>query len=189
MEYLDEVILKERKELEYQSHTTLEAGIYVDDNLITFTEQQLEDLNISVYLPDDFILMPPQVKDIKYPSKEAPDVILTSLSSTINIGFSKLEIIIEEKDTVQIREQFQNVIKNVNPSIMIMKNETGETNTGQEMSWFDFRGYSVDGQSYNRMYFYRMKKFVIHGIFNCPMSDKVNWSQIVDQLYCTVQEL
>lgn len=37
MEYFDEEILEARRELERLKHTTLETGIYVGDELITFT--------------------------------------------------------------------------------------------------------------------------------------------------------
>ena len=36
MDYYDEQILQSRQEEERQKHTTLETGIYVEDDLITF---------------------------------------------------------------------------------------------------------------------------------------------------------
>ena len=62
------------------------------------------------------------------------------------------------------------------------------------MSWFQFKGYALDGQNFNRMYFIKMKKSVLHGIFNCPMRVKEEYAcyyksgrilrRILDILYC-----
>ena len=86
MEYFDEEILEARRELERLKHTTLETGIYVGDELITFTNITLPQTKIHIYLPEQFIVMPDLVKDMKYPSKNAPDLIITSLDSMVNLG-------------------------------------------------------------------------------------------------------
>ena len=85
--------------------------------------------------------------------------------------------------------QFQNALQNVNPSIKI-KNITSDifTNQGNEMSWFEYKGYALDGQNYNRMYIVRMRKTVLHGIFNCPMRVKEQWSGIVEKCFLSVEE-
>ncbi len=41
MEYFDEEILDAKRELERLKHTTLETGIYVEDELLTFTQVTL----------------------------------------------------------------------------------------------------------------------------------------------------
>ena len=46
MEYFDEEILEARREMERLKHTTLETGIYVDDELFTFTRVTLPDTKI-----------------------------------------------------------------------------------------------------------------------------------------------
>lgn len=189
MEYFDEEILEARRELEYMKHNTLETGIYVEDELITFTRITLLDTKISIFLPDQFIVMPDMVKDMKYPSKNAPDLMITSLDSMVNFGFNILPVLLEEGDTKVMSGQFQNVLHNVNPSIRI-KNQTSDITTaqGNEMSWFDFKGYTLDGQNYNRIYLISMRKTVLHGIFNCPMRVKQAWKDIVDKCFMSVEE-
>lgn len=189
MEYFDEEILDARRELERLEHTTLESGIYVEDELITFSQVTLPDTKISIYLPESFILMPDMVKDMKYPSKNAPDFVITSLDSTVNFGFNILQVLLEEGDTKTMSEQFQNALHNVNPSIKI-KNQTSDLTTvgGNELSWFDFKGYALDGQNYNRMYIVRMRKTVLHGIFNCPMQFKDAWNDIVEKCFMSIEE-
>lgn len=189
MDYYDEQILQSRQEEERQKHTTLETGIYVEDDLITFQKVTLPDTRIQMFLPEQFIPMPDSVKEVKYPSLNAPDFIVTSLDSTVNFCFNILPETLEEGDTKTMSSQFQNALHNVNPSIRI-KERVNNTATakGNEMSWFDFKGYALDGQTYNRMYIIRMRKNVLHGIFNCPPRVKEEWESIVEQCFNSVEE-
>lgn len=190
MEYFDEEIMEAKRELERQRHTTLETGIYAGDELITFAQVTLPNSKIRIFLPEQFIDMPDVVKDVKYPSKNAPDYIITSLDSMVNLGFNILPVLLEEGDTKVMSSQFQNALHNVNPSIRI-KNRTDDlvTSQGNEMCWFDFKGYVMDGQNYNRMYIVRMRNTVLHGIFNCPMQYKEQWEDIVEQCFLSVEEI
>lgn len=133
--------------------------------------------------------MPDMVKNMKYPSKNAPDFVITSLDSTVNFCFNILSVLLEEGETKVMSSQFQNALQNVNPSIKI-KNITSDifTDQGNEMSWFEYKGYALDGQNYNQMYIVRMRKTVLHGIFNCPMRIKEQWSGIVEKCFLSVEE-
>lgn len=188
MSYYDEEILIIKDDLDRKSHTTLETGIYVGKQLITFSEYTLEQFKISVYLPNCFIVMPEKVRNLKYPSKDAPEMVMTSLDSTVNIAFNKLEIKIAEEEIKRVSQQFQKAIQNINPSIIIDNDKMDVTEEGFEMSWFDFRGFSMDGQSYNRMVFFKLSNCVIHMIFNCQMRDKKDWISIIGQIVKTVKE-
>ena len=189
MEYFDEEILEARRELERLKHTTLETCIYVGDELITFTNITLPQTKIHIYLPEQFIVMPDLVKDMKYPSKNAPDLIITSLDSMVNFGFNILSVSMEEGDTKVMSSQFQNALRNVNPSIKIKKQVNDVTTEhGNEMSWFDFKGYLIDGQNYNRMYLVKMRETVLHGIFNCPMQFKDEWGEIAEKCFMSIEE-
>ena len=189
MEYFDEEILEARRELERLKHTTLETGIYVGDELITFTNITLPQTKIHIYLPEQFIVMPDLVKDMKYPSKNAPDLIITSLDSMVNFGFNILSVSMEEGDTKAMSSQFQNTLRNVNPSIKIKKQVNDVTTEhANEMSWFDFKGYLIDGQNYNRMYLVKMRESVLHGIFNCPMQFKDEWGDIAEKCFRSIEE-
>ncbi len=189
MEYFDEDILEAKRELDKQRHTTLETGIYAGDELITFSQVTLPDSKIRIFLPEQFIVMPDVVKDVKYPSKNAPEYIVTSLDSLVNFAFNILPVFLELGDTKVMSSQFQNALRNVNPSVRI-KNQTDElaTSQGNEMCWFDFKGYAIDGQNYNRMYIVRMRNTVLHGIFNCPMELKEQWEDIVEQCFLSIEE-
>lgn len=188
MDYFDEEILENKRELERQKHTTLETGIYADEELITFTERTLPETTIHLLLPDQFIPMPKIVKKVKYPSIEAPAYIITSLDSTVNIGFNLLPILLQEGDIQGMCTQFLNALKNTNPSISIKNQTDVKTVKGNEISWFEYKGYHLDGQSFNRTYLVKMRKTVLHGIFNCQFKDREKWSNIIEKCFMSIEE-
>nr|WP_289707069.1 hypothetical protein [Enterocloster clostridioformis] len=188
MDYLDEQILKTKWELERKKHDTLETGIYVEEELITFTQMTLPNSSINIYLPNQFVIMPTEVKNLKYPSKDAPDFIVTSLDSMVNICFNILPIILEDGGTNMMSSQFRNALKNINPAIIIQNQVQTVTNQGNEMSWFEFKGYTLDGQSYNRIYLIKMHKVTLHGIFNCPIKIQNQWQHIISKIFLSVEE-
>lgn len=188
MEYLDEELLKAKRKLERQKHTTLESGIYAGEELITFKQTELFDNTIHLFLPDQFVVIPDSVKRVKYPSKDAPAFILTSLDSTVNIGFNLLPVILKEKETELMSAQFQNGLKSVNPSIIIKNQTNMKTEQGNEMSWFEYKGFHLDGQSYNRVYLICLGKNVLHGMFSCNVKDRDDWIEIIEKIFLSVEE-
>ena len=112
----------------------------MEDDLITFSQITLPDTKIRLYLPEQFVVMPDQVREVKYPSLNAPDFIITSLDSTVNFCFNILPVQLEEGDTKTMSSQFQNALRNVNPSIRISERvDNTAADKGSEMSWFGLR--------------------------------------------------
>ncbi|MDR2024415.1 MAG: hypothetical protein LBQ71_14485 [Hungatella sp.] len=188
MDYFDEELLDAKRKMERQMHTTLETGIYAGEELVTFTKIDLPDFSVRMPLPDQFVVMPEEVKKAKYPSQEAPALILTSLSSTVNISFNELPVLLKEREIKIMIGQFQNALENINPSIIIKNQTDTKTDQGNEMSWFEYKGYQLDGQSYNRVYLLRLRKTVLHGTFSCNIKDKEHWREIVERIFMAVEE-
>ena len=111
MEGYDEQILEAQREMERRNYTTLETGIYVDDSLETFSMHTLPDTRIHVYLPDSFVILPERVRAVKYPYRDSPDYIYTSLSGTVNLGFNLLPEVLKEGDTQVMSSQSQKAAK------------------------------------------------------------------------------
>lgn len=134
MNHYDKQILEARQEEERRRHTTLATGIYVDDELITFERITLPGTRVRMLLPEYFIPMQETVKNVKYPSRNAPDFIVTSLDTMVNFGFNVLPVQLEEGDTKAMSIQFQEALRNINPSIRISERvDNTVTETGSEM--------------------------------------------------------
>lgn len=188
MEYLDEELLEARRKLERQKYTTIDTGIYAGEELIRFKLRNLFDNTVHLPLPEQFVIMPDSIKSMKYPSKDAPTFIMTSLDSMVNIGFNLLPVLLKDNETELMSAQFQNGLKSINPSIIIKNQTDTKTVQGNDMSWFEYKGFQLDGQSYNRVYLIRLRKNVLHGMFSCDIKDKNNWTNIVDKIFFAVRE-
>lgn len=186
MEYYDEEILEARRELERKKHITLETGIYAGEELIEFQPITLPDTQISIPLPKHFVVMPDIIKSVKYPSKHAPEFIMSSLDAMVNFAFNRLDE--EDGNVSAMSSQFQTVLQNTNPAIIIKNQVDTKTCQSNEMSWFEYNGFQMDGQSYNRVCLVRMKSSVLHAIFNCPLRDKDKWEAIIEKVFMAITE-
>lgn len=62
MDYFDKELLDAKKELERERYISLETGMYVGNDLLTFRKTMIPDSLVSIWLPNSFILMPEEVK-------------------------------------------------------------------------------------------------------------------------------
>ncbi len=104
MAYLDEEILEAKRRIERENYTTLETGIYAGEELITFKKASLFNELIHIHLPEQFVLMPDLIKAVKYPSQNAPELIMTSLDSTVNIGFNLMPLVLKDNEIALMSE-------------------------------------------------------------------------------------
>ncbi len=188
MEYLDEKLLEAKRELEYQKHTTLQTGMYAGEELFTFSWWDLPQSQIRIPLPDQFVEMPEPVRDVKYPSREAPKYIWTSLDSTVNICFNVIPMVLKDGELGDMIGYFRDALQNINPSIAVRNQTETMTRQGNEMGWFEYKGHHLDGQTYDRVYLIRMRKCVLHGTFICLERDRHQWGRIAEQIFLAVEE-
>ena len=113
MGYLDEEILETRRQFRRQEHTTLETGMYAGEELITFTCSKIFDSHVCIPLPVPSVMLPEGMKNIKYPSREAPDFVMTSLDSTVNICLNLLPVSLKEGELEALASQYKNALQSI----------------------------------------------------------------------------
>jgi hypothetical protein len=185
-DYLDEKIIAARREREKQKHKTLAGGIYINNELVTFTRIPLIPDTMSVVLPESFIDMPKEMADSKYPYINRPQIIKTSLDTRVNYCFSYFP------DESLTSEQPLAVIKNIralqkraNPSLQFM--EFGQLeNTSFSTGWYDFKSFAMDGQLYNIVFLCSVYDRLLHGLFNCPFENMNEWKPVVFQMVAAI---
>lgn len=97
MSYMDELILKKREQKKIEMYTGLEDGIYVDGKIVYFERKRLLD-TFSLMLPDSWKQMPEEYARIKYPSEFRPQIIITTLDLSVNLGFTAFPNKIQSDD-------------------------------------------------------------------------------------------
>ena len=95
-EYLDEIIIRRRRELEKSRHSCIQSGIYAGEELITFSETELFDGTVKVFLPETFTDMPDEIRNVKYSSTNSPSVIKMKEGGEIVFSFQMAEKSIDD---------------------------------------------------------------------------------------------
>lgn len=185
MIYLDEDILKEREEEKKKKYTTLEDGIYMDGKIIKFEREQLLEV-FSIFLPKSMKQMAKEYARIKYPSEFRPQVIITTLNLSVNIGFSVFPNEIQSDDTIKVAERMRAAIHRSNPDYPMYSCEVLKEIEG---CWFAFRSHAMDSDLYNMMLIMSINKRIVQGSFNCPYKTYQEWKKIVLMMWESIQEL
>ena len=92
-EFFDEKILEYRRRARKEKFSSLETGMYIKDELVTFSEIPLFNDQFTIMLPDSFVDMPSEIAKIKYPSEQRPQIIKTSMDTTINFAFNLFNVV------------------------------------------------------------------------------------------------
>ncbi len=188
MDYFDEEIIESKKQRRREQYTTLDTGVYVDDELITFSLRDIPETDNEIYIPDQFVDMPVEIKNMKYPSKEAPEWIVTSLDTTVNFCFNVLPISLEADSIRVLGNQFESAIKSINPAIKTKTIDKTKTEYGYDIYGFEYVGFTLDGQSYNQVFVIRFKNHVIHSVFNCAVNEKEEWTKVADLCIYSIRD-
>ena len=185
--YLDETILEIKRQKDKEENINIEEGVHIKNEYVEFEEIKLFNESMSILLPKSFIDLPDSMKKIKYPSEQRPQIIKTSLDTSVNFGFSLLPLPIRNEQTKNAVKQFKTVLKRVNPSYVFY--DLKEEKIGKKtISWFDFKSYGVDFPMYNIMYIIPIRNKVMHGIFNCLYKDIDEWKDYAFQVIKTIKE-
>lgn len=185
-DFFDELILEYRRRARKEKYSTLESGMYIKDELVQFERRDLFQGKMSIMLPDSFVDLPSNMAKFKYTSEQRPQVIKTSLDTTVNIGFTLLNQEIKEEQVGILLDQAKEALKRMNPALAFYKNgvEDGRVKSG----WFDFKSYALDSHVYNLMFIARVEGKMVHGIFNCPFEDALEWRDAACQMIKSIED-
>lgn len=186
-EFFDEKILEYRRRARKEKFSSLETGMYINNELITFSEIQLFNNQVAIMLPDSFVDMPLGIAKIKYPSEQRPQIIKTSMDTTTNFAFNLFNTVIEDGQIADATTQFKNVIARVNPAYVFYHFVV--EGSPKTIGWFDFKSYCVDANVYNLVYLTVIQNKLLHGMFSCLYKDALEWQDVLPQIIKTIREV
>ena len=185
MEYYDEQIVKALHIQRRDTFGSIDEGLYINNELIHFNKTLLFNDRISVMLPENFVLMLPEIAEVKYFSGKRPDVIYTSLDMSVNFTFTDLGISGNDEDTRLAAGLIKQIIKNANPGYEFFEeNEDVERNV--IINRFDFQSYGIDDEAYNIMYLACTGNNLLQGTFSCLYKDRKEWKRAALEVIKTV---
>lgn len=185
--YLDEDIIKAKREAKKKKFTTIQTGMYAGEIFLEFTMQELFNEKIHVMLPSQFTRMDIETAKKKYPSEKRPDLIYTDESDEVNLTFSLFEQHANSSQITGTLDRFQSLICKGRQDAEILSRGSWEM-TGIYCGWFDFRNNALDEVVYNVLAVVGLNKYLILGMFNCMYDDRDKWREIMEQILRSIQE-
>lgn len=187
MDFFDEKILELRDNARKEKFSTLETGMYIKNEKVEFERMFLFEDKMSILLPTILVDMPSNLVRLKYLSELRPQIIKTTLDTTVNFTFSKYDLDLEEIQVKDAAKQSQKMLKQLNPAYIFYELEEKKLET-TTISWFDFKSYAMDAQMYNMMYVTCINKKLVHGNFNCLYQDMIEWKEAVNQVISSIED-
>ena len=186
--FFDEKILEYRNRARKEKYATLETGMYIMNELVPFERRMLFGGKISIMLPESFVNLPSDLAKAKYMSEQRPQIIMTSLDTTVNIGLSYMDVKVEISQIKEIMNQSKSALKNTNPAIIFHDSKV-EEDIDLPLAWFEFKSYGLDKSVYNLMFVARAHSKMLHGSFNCSYDNALEWREAARQMVYSIREV
>ena len=139
MEYFDEDVISAMHVKRREEYGNIEEGLYIQNSLTLFHKVMMFEDKLSVMMPNEFVIMLPELISTKYISEKKPDVIYTSLDGGVNFSFNLLVTSSSEKDMSYAINMLKTMIKNMNPAYIFFEDKTIESTAGNSISLMQFK--------------------------------------------------
>lgn len=183
--YLDEEILRKREELKKEKFNSLEGGYYIDGKVVGFQKKEIMNC-FSILVPDIMGIMPEQFARIKYPSEFRPQVILTTLNLSTNIGFSLFYRSIELDEIENLSWRMEAAIKRDHPDYRFQGEQKMKKVDGYR---FSFRSHALDDDLFNLMSVVHLKRHTALVSFNCLYKKYKQWEEPIVLMLETIHSI
>ncbi|SFR89053.1 hypothetical protein [Anaeromicropila populeti] len=188
MSSLDELVIVEKRKKMKEKYNKISTGMYIRNEVMQFKCFNFFNERMEIWLPDTFVKMPSAIAQVKYPSSQRPQIIMTDLSSSVNFTFSLFDMEIDKEDIEDTCKGFQSIIKKVQPANVFYENDTWELGK-TKVSWFDYKASAIDADIYNIVYVTSIGKNILHGIFNCMDQESADWKEAAFQVIQSIKDL
>ena len=186
MEYFDEEVISAMHIKRREEYGNIEEGLYIQNSLTLFHKVLLFEDKLSVMLPNEFVIMLPELIGTKYISEKKPDIIYTSLDGSVNFSFNLLVTSPGERDMSYAINMLKTMIKNMNPAYVFFEDKTIESVAGNSINLIQFKSYGIDEAAYNILYLLSIDKYIIQGTFNCTYNDMEEWKRAAFEVIKTI---
>jgi predicted RND superfamily exporter protein len=118
MANMDEKILEfinEREDAE-EPRNICEEPVKVGNRYYEFEETEFFHGKLKLYIPKDFEDMSQNLREIKYPSSQRPQIIKTDETGSVNITLNPIDNDLEEQWVKELTDGMKMIIKKTNPA-------------------------------------------------------------------------
>ena len=128
---------------------SLDTGYYIEGRLETFRKEQYFDDLLSIYIPESFIDIPDEIKEIKYLTNFRPEIIKTNLAGDVNLSISLLKVG-EDMEIKTLVTDFRNLLAKAHNGIKFLEYDEFDNDGCVKMYCFDFIIPGIDERIYHK---------------------------------------
>ena len=170
----------------YQSRTRIydlmKDEIPICGKKVRFVPFPLFDGKVCAWLPEDFVVMPERIANVRYITEYRPPVILTIMRYDENFCFHLLT-----EEALQGDASLDAYIRKMKDAILLHAPETVMYDQGDIVSdklkgkWFEYKNFTLDEETYHLQFLISFGAYLLAGAFNCRMMFYEEWKKAVIQ--------
>lgn len=189
MGYADEEILKEKRRLKNeaiknQSEETIEKEIeesifdgtvHIYGESVNFSQRVLEELGISIWMPEQFFLFDDELRKLVYPLGNAPTHVFGAKDLPFNVAFNYTSNWIPNNEMKEFLKLAVKTMENLGPKMRILKTEIINRDINNEninIGNIEFISNAIDTSVYNVMFYISLHGRLFIGTINFPNKDR-----------------
>ena len=160
---------------------SLDTGYYIEGRFETFSKEQYFDKLLSIYIPESFIDMPDEIKEIKYPTNFRPEIIKTNLAGDVNLSISLLKVS-EDTEVKTLVTAFKSLLSKAHNGIKFLEYDELEKEGYVKMYCFDFIIPGIDERIYHKTGLGKIGRETVQVMFNCREPLSWTWKKAVNDI-------
>ena len=179
--YYDKQIIPLKVRSSEAESMSLDTGYYIEGRLETFSKEQYFDNLLSIYIPESFIDMPKEIREIKYPTSFRPEIIKTNLAGDVNLSISLLKVS-EDTEVKTLVTDFKNLLSKAHTGIKFLEYDELEKEGCVKMYCFDFIIPGIDERIYHKTGLGKIGRETVQVMFNCREPLSWTWKKAVNDI-------
>lgn len=179
--YYDKQIIPLKVRSSEAEGMSLDTGYYIEGRLETFNKVQHFDDLLSIYIPESFIDMPKEIREIKYPNNFRPEIIKTNLAGDVNISISLIKVS-EDTEVKTLVTDFKNLLSKAHTGIKFLEYDELEKEGCVKMYCFDFIIPGIDERIYHKTGLGKIGRETVQVMFNCREPLLWTWKKAVNDI-------
>ena len=179
--YYDKQIIPLKVRSSEAEAMSLDTGYYIEGRLETFSKEQYFDKLLSIYIPESFIDMPDEIKEIKYPTNFRPEIIKTNLAGDVNLSISLLKVS-EDTEVKTLVTDFKSLLSKAHNGIKFLTYDELEKEGCVKMYCFDFIIPGIDERIYHKTGLGKIGRETVQVMFNCREPLSWTWKKAVNDI-------
>jgi hypothetical protein len=137
---------------------------------------------IEILIPKEFKVMPKEMRKLKYPGANAPELVLSDEDGTVNIAFSIVANTRANQSTISgYVDAISNSMNKAHPEAA-WKGKGIEVINGRKVGYLKLITDAVDQKIYNYLFLTDLDGKLMIGTFNCVQKYLPEWEPVADEM-------